>query len=84
MRALIDRGLLAARPRLLRLGLPLIVRPAPFVQPMLLCTLHCAAQYGMLTPVRGLAVSSFGTPDAFLHSPPMVESSARSIDRAFF
>jgi len=31
------------------------------------------------------AVSSFGTANAFLHSPPMVESSARSYsDRAIF
>jgi len=39
----------------------------------------------MRTPVRGHAVSSFGTANAFLHSPPMVESSARSqTDRAIF
>ncbi len=46
--------------------------------------LHCAPQYGIIGTVRGPAASSFGTADTFLHSPPMVESSARSSGSRLF
>jgi hypothetical protein len=70
-------GVLRRRP-------PLIVQSLPFVP---------CARYASCIVHRNMeclrlsrsAVSSFGNRDAFLHSPPMVESSAQSIRlRHFF